>query len=285
MRKLYVFFLAAAITGVTGISGCNIINPEEPVPTYIHIDSFAFDNSSPRGSSSRNITHVWAYVDNQPVGNFDLPATFPVLLQASSELTVLPGIDFDGLRGYAVTYPMYSGPSMTVSPKPGETINWTPVTSYLPGTQVLFNETFDDAGTIRFKRRSGFADLQRTTTDVLEGGGAGIIELNEAGKDSMTVLSDTISLTAGRAAYVEVDFKGNMPLTVGMRAYRDDGQVYDEYIISFFEQAKWKKFYVGVREFVGANIGTRYQVILGARRPDGQSSGTIRVDNVKVVSF
>jgi hypothetical protein len=284
MRKFLFFLIGGALLATAGFSGCNIINPEEPVPTYIHIDSFGFDNTNPRGSTSRNVTNVWAYVDNQPVGTFDLPATFPVIVQSNSVLTVLPGIDFDGLRGYPVTYPPFAADNMTITPKPGQTINWQPKTYYLSGSLLLFNETFDQAGTLKFNRRSGDAEIQRSTADVFEGAGSGIIQLG-AGKDSMTVLSDSLAITTGRAAYVELDYKGDMPLTVGMRSYLADGNIYEEYLIGFREQANWKKFYVGVREFVGGHVGTKYQIILGTKKPDGQSTGTVNIDNVKLVSF
>lgn len=284
MRKLYVYLVVGLIAGIAGLSGCNIINPEEPIPTYVHIEKFDFDDTNPRGSSSRNITHVWAYVDNQPVGIFDLPVTFPVAITKNSVLTVLPGVDFQGLRGYPVTYPLYAGVDTTLAPRPGETVNWSPATYYLSGSQLLFNETFDQAVRLKFAKRSGDTTLERTTNDVFEGGGSGLFVLGP-GHDSVTVLSDSMQLTAGRAAYIEVDMKGDMQLYVGMRSYRNDGIVFDEYLIRLESEQAWKKFYVGIREFVGANQGTKFQVLLGTRKKEGQSTGTLRIDNVKVVSF
>ena len=57
---------------------CNLINPKEQVPTYLHLDRFTFSNpdSSYTGSSSHDIPSAWVYVNDQPVGTFDLPAPF-----------------------------------------------------------------------------------------------------------------------------------------------------------------------------------------------------------------
>jgi hypothetical protein len=286
MRKLHVFLLVGFLAGIAGISGCNIINPEEPLPTYIHIDSFGFDNSYPRGSTSRNITHVWAYLDNQPIGNFDLPVTFPAIVTKNSILTVIPGIDFDGLRGYPVTYPMYNSDTLSVSPQPGVTVDWQPTTSYVSGSSLVYNETFDQPVRLKFTKRTGDTDIERTTSDVFEGGGSGFFRLEQSrNQDSVTILSDSMSLTVGRAAYIEVDYKGDAPLAVGMRAYLNDGTIYEQYLITLRERTDWKKFYVGVREFVAEHQGPRYQILLGTSRPSAQASATVGIDNVKMVSF
>ena len=75
-RLIYIAFLLVLVW--LG-PGCNIINPHEQTPTYIHVDSFVFQyNSAVPFTTSHDIRTVWAYYNNNPVGTFDLPATFPV---------------------------------------------------------------------------------------------------------------------------------------------------------------------------------------------------------------
>ena len=59
-------------------TGCNVINPQEKVPAYFHIDSFSFVSTDPsrHGSISNNITSVWVYWDNEHVGVYDIELEF-----------------------------------------------------------------------------------------------------------------------------------------------------------------------------------------------------------------
>src|ERR1043165_596911 len=103
-------FLIIVLLACVGSWGCNMINPDERIPTYIHIDSFKFINDNPglTGSSSHDIKSVWAFIDGQTVGVFDLPATIPVLLDKTGELKLAPGIDNQGLTTYQELYPFYT---------------------------------------------------------------------------------------------------------------------------------------------------------------------------------
>src|SRR5690606_21936475 len=117
------------------------------------------------------------YFNNTPVGIFDLPVTFPVMATAPGTLTVLPGIDFDGLRGYQVIYPLYRGHDTALAPAPGATINYTPATGYNSDVALRFNEDFD-GGTgsdNSFDKYSGDAALVNTgSAEAFEGNGSGL---------------------------------------------------------------------------------------------------------------
>src|ERR1700761_424190 len=85
VRIVQLFIL---IVSVFSISGCNVINPKEAVPTYIHVDSFRFTpaNYELQGASTHDIRTVFAFYNNNPIGVFDLPATFPVIATGTGKL-------------------------------------------------------------------------------------------------------------------------------------------------------------------------------------------------------
>lgn len=282
MRLFYFSFLAAGLLLVFG--GCNIINPSEVVPTYVQIDSFRFSGRQ-IGTSSHKITNVLVYFDNAPVGNFDLPIRFPVLATQTGKLTVIPGIDYDGLSVYPVNYPLYTADTFTLSPSPGAVIPFKPVTGYSINAASRLEEYFEQGAGLQ----NSFKDsaLLNTTTagEVFEGHGSGKFHLYP-GKDSALVLSDTVSnIISGRDAYIEFDYKGTLILRVGMHSRnKSTGVAYQEQIIGFNPRTTWGKVYVGFKEFIQANPNSEYRVLLRVDKPAGESDGTTLIDNLKVIS-
>lgn len=270
---------------MAGIGGCNIINPSEPVPTYVQIDSFAFTGLQ-RGALSHNITNVWVYFNNSPVGNFDLPAKFPVLANAPGTLTVAPGIDYDGLKGYEVIYPLFTGDSMKLTPAPGTVNPFKPNTGYLSAVGLKFEERFEGSS-IAFDSVALGSDttMVKITGDVFDGTGAGAIYL-PAGTDSAVVFSKVIpnSIAPLRDAFIELNYKGTLTLRVGMYANTSLGEV-SKQLIGLKPQSEWTKVYVDIKDFVSGHQNGSYKVLIRADRPEDVSGGYLFIDDVKVVGF
>ncbi len=291
MRTIYTFLIFAFL--IPAFSACNIINPSEPTPTYVHIDSFSFSgNTAKTGSNVHKITHVWVYFNNEPVGIFDLPAQFPVLADAPGTLLVLAGIDYDGLRGYQVAYPFYLSDTLALTPQPGKVVAFTPKTGYHETTELAFNETFD-AGQ---GKRNNFRPLSSDSTyvlntilpdsNVLEGGGSGMLEVGSNLDSTLVYSLPTGYISPGTDAYIELNYKGNMPLRVGMYSVLNTTSApFRKYIIGLKPTDQWSKIYVGIKEFISGNQGSEYRIVIRADRPDSVTIGRTYLDNVKVVTF
>ena len=92
------------------VSSCNIINPAEPVPAYLHVDSFSVKTDPlTQGSSSHRIVDAWVFVDGNIVGAFEMPVNVPVLSAGMHKVTVRPGILVNGIAATRSIYPFYSG--------------------------------------------------------------------------------------------------------------------------------------------------------------------------------
>ena len=289
MRHFYVFVCIAGIAAIFGSSSCNLINPAEPVPTYVHIDSFSFTGDPTiTGSNSHKITNVYVYFNNAPVGIFDLPATFPVIANAPGTLTVLPGIYFDGLSGYVSIYQLYKGVELHLDPKPGGQVNFTPGTQYHPTVLMQSNEEFEGPGIDNsFMKLSGDTGIYNDSTpsEVFEGKGSGLIRLMP-GQDSATQISRVArALSTGKSNYLELDYKGNVPLVVGMSCILNSGAGYSTYFIGLKPRSEWGKIYIGLDEFISLHQGYDYRIMLHANKPEGVSDGFLYLDNVKVISF
>ena len=108
--------------------GCNIINPVEPLPTYIHIDSFKFQpNPSLVGlnlPTTHAISNVWVYYNDNPVGEFDLPCTIPIIATGSQQVQLFPGIIVNGLNSLTGIYPFYTADTFTLAAQPGNHVQY-----------------------------------------------------------------------------------------------------------------------------------------------------------------
>lgn len=284
MRKIYVFLLA--VVGLGAFGGCNIINPSEVVPTYFQVDSFDFTRGLQLGSTSRKITNIWVYFNNLPVGNFDLPARFPVIADATGQLTIFPGIDAGGMRSSPVINPLYLGDTMTFNPAPGTIIPYTPRTGYNILAKLYFEETFN--GTNSFTKYGGDTSIDRTSdiSKVFEGAGSGRIWL-PPGKDSSLIVGGAIPmLPRGVDAYLELDYKSTATLRIGMLSFLKNGSIeYVEQIIGLNPRNSWRHIYINIKNFIAAFEGTYYKVFIRADKPTGQAEAEVLIDNVKVISY
>jgi hypothetical protein len=284
MRSFFLSILPAFLLMM--FSACNIINPKEQVPTYVQIDSFNFTGDpSKTGSNAHKITNVWVYLNNSPVGNFDLPARFPVLISSPGTLTVAPGIDFNSLTGFPAIYPLYNGDTMTLNPAPGTVVPYLPKTGYKEGAKLRFEERFD--GTNSFTKGDTLLKVTSDPAKIFEGTGSGQIVLS-TGVDSAIVYGGVIPyITKGADAFIEVNYKGTLTLRVGMYSLRKlDNVEYTEQLIGLKPSPdKWMKAYVSIKAFVASNEGTEYRVLIRADRPSDVTTGEALIDNVKVLSF
>lgn len=284
-----IFFPAILMLALLGSAGCNIINPPEQIPTYVRIDSFAFSGDpAVTGSNSNKITNVYVYFDNTPVGVFELPASFPVIMDKPGKLTVLPGVDFDGLSGYQVIYPLYQGDTMTISPSPASEQRMDANTFYVQGVGLQSNDEFEQGVGFSntFVKVSGDTTLVNTAdpSQVFEGHGSGLFAFGPS--DSATVISrNGISLAINKNTYIELNYRSNVPLWVGMSVHKADGSDFSQYIVGLNPRSEWGKIYIGADDFIGPNQGTDYKIILHAECPANVTNGYVNIDNIKLINF
>ena len=76
---LKIFFFLLFFT--TLLFSCNKFDGDQTIPAYIHIEKITLADNPiiSEGSLSNRITDAWVYVDDELIGAFELPATFPVL--------------------------------------------------------------------------------------------------------------------------------------------------------------------------------------------------------------
>jgi hypothetical protein len=101
-------------------------------------------------------------------------------------------------------------------------------------------------------------------------------------------------LAKGAAVYLELDYKAEVPLTVGVIGYKSGGfggAGLIQYSAGFNASAEWNKIYFNLTRVVADSKLDDYQIILKTEIPKN-ADGTINrpnakiwLDNIKLIHF
>ncbi len=283
----YLFFVAFALT----VQSCNIINPAEPQPAYLEVNHVAVSSNYPnQGSNSNKVKDVWVYVNNQYLGTFELPAKIPVLESGSKQVILLPGIYENGIAATRSAYPLYKGYTTTLNFMPGQTtiVDTFPV-SYFPALSYTWYEDFEkdtSGGGISMETTSNsLAGLAIDSTIVFEGQRSLRLEATSANYIiEATSVNDGYYLARGKDIYLELNYKCNHAFTVGLKGILSN-DTRNIPVILFNPSIDWNKTYINLSKFVNANFDiAKFKVYFYMQLASGESSGTLYIDNVKLIS-
>lgn len=285
MKKLLFGLLLAGI--LHGFQSCNIINPDEPIPTYLQIDSFNLVSTdlNTHGSVTENITDAWVYVDNHNVGNFELPATVPVLLENdSAQLTIFAGIKSNGQSFFRRRYIFYEPYNQQIV-NTAEPQNIVPQIQYRTGIDFRLIEDFENGNS--FVPYFGPDTTVVRTTDpnfVLDGTSAGLIALTSSERGARSITTQDFILPTDRESFMEIDYKSDITFTVEVQIVTTGNTVIVSDIISVNAREDWNKIYINLTDVATSYPGSKLNFMLRAALTPGQTDGFVAIDNFKVLS-
>ena len=138
MKKNSLFLLVLLLTA------CEIINPEEDIPSFISIEEFEHSDVG-----TAKIVDAWVYIDNEIQGIYSLPNTIPILKNGEQKLYIAPGIKENGISATRTNYPFYVWHQEEVNLSQDTTfIN--PRTSYISNC-IHWEENFNGGGSLFIK--------------------------------------------------------------------------------------------------------------------------------------
>ena len=265
------------------IASCNIINPAEPIPAYIHIDSISLTtNQATQGTNSAKIVDAWVYVDGDIIGAFELPVTIPVLKAGIHKITILPGILIDGISASRTNYPFYNSFDTTISFESAHVQTILPKTIY--PTSVQFEiEDFDQPGRNMVRTSGSDTDFVLVMNEHSFEGKSGAVYLDNAHPFFEAAWKDSFLLPVASPAYVELNYKSENPFTVGLITYLNNTVYYDD-IVNFRASQTWKKVYIFLGPVLSNGLNaTGFKVYLKATKNFDLGTATLYFDNIKVV--
>ena len=280
-------------------SGCDIINPEEQIPSYLEIPTFTLNTElQTQGTNSHKITEAHVFVAGELIGIFTLPATIPVLKEGAQDVQIFPGVRANGLGDITEIYPFYERYQTTINFVVGEVVTINPTTNYLDNVNFFFEpqEGFED-GTLTFSvdlDGDPATTIELTNQEVFEGNGSAIIEIEkddpqiEIGSNLITELPTTVSAST----YLELNYKTETSFLVGVLGYDSQGRI----IYSLVDKGvnpkeEWNKIYfdftqemVDLISLEGQLAGWRL-VLVSDLFDSASDQANIYLDNIKLVQF
>jgi hypothetical protein len=287
IRYLYLLILFSFL-----FSACNLVNPKEQIPTYLHLEPFAFSNadSNVTGSGFHNIPSVKVAVDDITVGTFDLPCTIPVMMSKTSTVLMVPQVTNQGLKSYVFPYPFYVSDTVTLQYNPGKVQNYIPKTRYSPdlgSTAFRMKINFEEG--LLFRKLTGDTSfiLEKDPAKVLEGQYSGSLYLDQDHKASENITSNYFEYPQSEC-YLEIEYRCTIPFSIGLQGEKTDGTFYPEYFAGFYPKEERNKVYIELGSFTKKNASfSKFFVIIRANLNDEDGKykqGYVTIDNIKVIS-
>ena len=268
---------------------CNLINPSEPQPSYLHVNHMVVtSNYATQGTNSAKVKDVWAYVDGNYIGTFELPARFPILLTGVHHVVLGAGIYINGISATREAYPMYKFYSGDVTFTAGKTsVIDTATVGYFPDLQYTWFEDFEGSGYSLDTLPSSVGNLVLDTLSADRFEGHACLHLPITTTDSVIecVTNNYYPLPKGIDSYLEMNYRCDQPFLVGLYAkdLAGDDQTYP--VISLNASPTWNKIYIKLTPTVNAvlQISGGFKVYVGAVLQSGMTQGNVFIDNMKLI--
>jgi len=288
MKPHYIIVVFAFL-----LASCSKFDKAEQRPAFLKIDNIELQtNPSTQGTNSNKIVDAWVYVDNILVGTFDLPAVVPITKVGEREIKIYAGIKKNGISVDRKRYPFYKPYTYTANLQVDSVYTVNPTITY-EDNLYFWIEDFEDPS---FKLSPYQSDtvLKRVVQPAsqLFEGGAGLIALNtntilcEMRTDEASFNTMPTNLTS--EAYLELNYRSNYPMEVGVLANRVAGEPYERspLITLYSTNNQWNKTYLYLPDasnfFQGA---PEMDIYFRVFNPNGVNGIEVYLDNIKVIYY
>jgi hypothetical protein len=288
-----LLFSIPGLAVLSVFSSCEVINPSEEIPSYVHIDSISFIDSSsnnlPVGPNIQKITDAWVFIDGRLQGVYELPATFPILREGSSKLTIYAGIMDNGMLSGRATYPFFNSYVKDVNLQRTLIDTLRPAVSYNSQiTRFSFVEDFEDPGTLfRFSAKSTVDTLEKEYREgyVFHGNFSGRFRMNST-KAHLEAEStaEYEFINRGTPIYLEMNFKTDVPVNIGLygrNVFTDAVTVLPK--IALYPTTEWKKIYINLTEDIALVTQAKFRLYMVADHDASKTESNVWIDDVKLI--
>ncbi len=292
----YIFTAEIVILLILLVSSCDKFEGDQTIPAYIHVDSIRLvDNPLlEEGNLTKNIQDVWAYVDDDLVGAFELPATFPVLSEGPHKLTLAAGIKYNGMSGTRGPYPFYEPKIITEYEfVAGVTDTINPSVKYYSTTFFAWSENFETNSISLHPTAASDTSLTLLNYDPPDpvygfASGIGYMDDNRPILEVSTGDSDHPGYDlpkAGQYVFLEMDYNTNVPAVVGLFMREVGVQIIQHPVLVLNPtNGLWKKIYINFTPTVSTYYNTTYfNVFIRAEKTSSVDLAVIKVDNLKLI--
>lgn len=286
------------------LGSCEIINPDEDIPAYVHIDSIDLQLKNPNqeGAASERITDAWIFLDDDLIGVFELPADIPILHKGKGTLKVGAGIQNNGISATRIRYPffeVYEDPEFDF--QPGEVVTLNPTVSYFANLDFVWDENFEDIAVAldsfgesnvqMVREQDPLLILPTPDNDPNNNKASGIVRLNDAAPIFEAASTPRLVLPQeGTQIFLEMDYKASTRLLVGLRTNTTIFGLINTPLIDLNPtedengNLKWNKIYIHLTPYVSTETSaTDFRLWFKAVHDASNVESVIMLDNLKIV--
>lgn len=266
MSRKYTLLSAFGIALLAvNLVSCHKFEGSQKVPSYIRIDSISVDPQTDYftfGANTHKITDAWVHVDDQLIGVYELPATFPVLKKGRHKVAIYGGIMVDGRSPARDRYPFYKPVIFQdVNLVEDSIVKLNPVVNYYPigeGTNVAWIEDFENANTMMSDATSDTSLFRISGSEAWHSSNSFWSGKVELPSDSLDFCISTIEEFEfykdmdGVYCLLEMDYNCNDTFFVGMQYYSDYELVSRPLVKitptdkNHEKPQKWNKIYINI---------------------------------------
>ncbi|MFP4469699.1 MAG: hypothetical protein ACLFPE_03390 [Bacteroidales bacterium] len=266
---------------------CREENFEPGIPAFLQMDTIGLSTDyGTQGSDSHNITDVWVFANGATVGVFEMPVTFPVLLDGEANLRLEAGIKLNGISTSRINNPFFEPVVIdNFNFIPDSIIHLNPTVEYRESVEFPWIEDFEDPSvSLDTSNLRGDADIHRSgPQQAFEGSHSGIIQL---GGELLTFEAATFEAYTlpvdGSPVMLEMNYKNDIPFVVGIFE-QTPMEILKKEIMYLNPSEDWNKIYINFTNHVlESNPGTVFKVFYRAGVSE-DDSGTIYLDNIKLM--
>lgn len=268
---------------------CEVINRDEEIPSYLHIDSLTVNTDYiTQGTASHKITDAWVYIDDNPIGAFELPATFPILNEGTHQLKIFAGIKENGISSTRIIYPFYKVHSTSINLKRGETSNYSTYSSpieytYEDSIDYLWMEKFEGSGISMTKGTNSDTVMIYSSSDIIENTkGVAILDGSKdyfEGVSSVSFNKPSVTNTT----FLELNYKSNNDFSIGV--YPSNNLFSPFTALNIRSTSTWKKIYINLKSPLKQINSSKYYVFFKMQKDASISTAELSIDNIKLLNF
>lgn len=257
-------------------ASCQKFKGSQTVPAYIHIDTIDVEcDYYTYGANTANITDAWIYVDDQILGCYELPATFPVLKKGKHKVTVYGGICMDGIGASRGPYPFYKPveyQGLDLEEDGIDTLN--PIVTYYPigeGVMVGWMEDFETGNALLPTSQSDTSVMRVSGSEAWHSVNSyysGKVVLPPDSLDFTVASADELTchtnLLGEKPLYLEMDYKTNDTIFVGI-IFRENSTLVQWPMVKVVPTdtehdvpQKWKKIYINLGKLMHEHENASY---------------------------
>ncbi len=280
------------IVSVLILSGCNLINKDEPLPFYIKMPQpQVLVDPANNYVSDLGTKVVWIEVAADSFGFQKVPTVFPVIPGKGQKYSFYGGISELG-QGFVAIYPFWKPIQRTIDVQPLDTFTVENFRFEYYSDTVLaypFVEQFENASMLFKKKSTSEITLNFYSADKHERNYSAIAEFDSTHKIlDVNTDGDAMYFPFNQPVYLEVTYKSDLGFNAGLM-YESLGNMGDIPYSAYIDASpeKWNTVYIRLNNIMAKlndlyRGNALYRIFIRAQT-DGTIKGKILLDNVRVI--